>query len=129
MHDWPTFDNYGISATDVIWDYLKLQQKTIGTDVEENDILCLPERVKLSQNYPNPFNSSTVISYQLGTISQVELSIYNILGQKLATLVNKKQNSGTYKYEWDATGFPSGIYFYRLQVGTFSESKKVVFLK
>ncbi|MCP4414150.1 MAG: T9SS type A sorting domain-containing protein, partial [Gammaproteobacteria bacterium] len=68
----------------------------------------MPKSYKLSQNYPNPFNPTTSISYQLPQTSDVDLSIYNLLGQKVATLVSKKQPAGSHKVEWDATGFASG---------------------
>jgi len=84
----------------------------------------------LSQNYPNPFNPTTTISYQLPAVSQVELSIYNILGQKVSTLVNGKQNAGIYKVEWDAAGFASGIYFYHLSTDKGDiKTRKLVLLR
>jgi len=84
----------------------------------------------LFQNYPNPFNPKTIISYQLPVISDVELSIYNILGQKAATLVSDRQPAGNYKLEWDAAGFSSGIYFYVLLTeGGVRQTKKLVLLR
>jgi hypothetical protein len=83
----------------------------------------------LLQNYPNPFNPNTRISYQLPVISNVELNIYNQLGQKVATLVNKKQNSGMYRVEWDAGNLSSGIYFYIIKTGHFQDMKKMILIK
>ena len=87
----------------------------------------------LFQNYPNPFNPTTVISYQLGAPDyapvHVELNIYTILGQKVATLVSEKQIPGSYQVEWDAAGFASGIYFYRLQAGHFRAWNKMILKK
>jgi hypothetical protein len=87
----------------------------------------------LSQNYPNPFNPVTMIDYQLPMTCEVELSIYNLLGQKVKTLVSKKQPAGYYKVAWDGSGFGSGVYFYRLsaknEVKNFSQIKKLVLLK
>ena len=84
----------------------------------------------LSQNYPNPFNPTTVINYQLPAVRQVELSIYNILGQKVSTLVNRKQKAGSYKVEWDASGFASGIYFYHLSTDKGDiKTRKLVLLR
>jgi len=84
----------------------------------------------LSQNYPNPFNPKTVISYHLPVVSKVELNIYNILGQKVAILVSEPQQIGNYKYEWDASGFASGVYLYRLSTSTgYVQTKKLVYLK
>lgn len=76
----------------------------------------LPEGYTLFQNYPNPFNPKTVISYQLSVSSEVELRIFNVLGQKVAILVSERQQAGTYKVEWDAANVSSGIYFYTLRV-------------
>ena len=89
-----------------------------------------PEQFALFQNYPNPFNPTTVISYQLPAVSEVDLSIYNILGQKVTTLVSEKQPAGTYKVEWDASSFSSGIYLYRLETDKgFVQSRKLILLK
>jgi len=85
---------------------------------------------KLNQNYPNPFNPSTIISYQLPITSDVDLSIYNLLGQKVATLVSEKQDSGIYSLEWNAYGFSSGVYFYKLQTTQgFIETKKLILMR
>ena len=84
----------------------------------------------LQQNYPNPFNNSTMINYQLAATSDVNLSVYNILGQKVATQVNKNQTAGNYNIEWDASGFASGIYIYTLETSTgFKQSRKLLLLK
>jgi hypothetical protein len=89
----------------------------------------LPKKFSLSQNYPNPFNPKTVISWQLPVGSDVDLSIYNVLGQKVATLVNRKQQAGSYSAEWDATGFASGVYYYRLVAGEYVATRKLVLLR
>ncbi|MBN2426619.1 MAG: VCBS repeat-containing protein [Calditrichaceae bacterium] len=94
---------------------------------------CLPENYILYQNFPNPFNPTTTISYQLPVGGEVELSIYNLLGQRIAILVSEKQQSGMYNVQWDATGFTSGVYFYRIKVlgnmKNFVQTKKLVLLK
>jgi len=97
--------------------------------IEHSSSSGLPAAVSLEQNYPNPFNPKTIISYQLPVISEVELSIYNILGQKVATLVSEKQPAGSYKVEWDASKFSSGVYYYRIEAGNFVETRKMVYLK
>jgi len=74
---------------------------------------------QLSQNYPNPFNPVTAIRYQLPAACNVELSMYNLIGQKVATLVSERQNAGSYQVDWDASDFSSGIYIYRLTAGNF----------
>ncbi len=83
----------------------------------------------LSQNYPNPFNPTTVISYQLATNSEVTLNIYDVLGREVKTLVNERQSAGDHSVAFSAKGLPSGVYFYRLQAGTYSETKKLLLLK
>lgn len=89
----------------------------------------VPLTFKLEQNYPNPFNPITLINYQLPMINDVELSIYNLLGQKVATLLSEKQNAGYHQVEWDASGFASGIYYYRIEAGDYLEMKKMVLIK
>jgi flagellar hook assembly protein FlgD len=84
---------------------------------------------KLSQNYPNPFNPTTAIGYQLSAVSDVDLSIYNLLGQKVATLVNECQQAGHHQVEWDASGFASGVYYYRIEAGEFVAVRKMVLLR
>jgi predicted GH43/DUF377 family glycosyl hydrolase len=100
-----------------------------------------PEIFNLSQNHPNPFNSNTVISWQVGVTGrspvQIDLSIYNILGQKVATLVSGKQKAGFHSVEWDASEFSSGVYYYQLLAGdpsassgqVYREVKKMILLK
>ena len=81
------------------------------------------------QNYPNPFNPVTMISYQLPKTSHVELSVYNLLGEKVIALVSEKQQPGQHQVKWDATGFPSGIYYYSLTAGEFKQVKKMVLVR
>jgi hypothetical protein len=100
----------------------------ISTFLEENNEL-LPQRASLFQNYPNPFNPVTIINYQLSMICEVDLSIYNLLGEKVATLVSDFQDAGLHSVEWDASDFASGVYFYRLQAGNFSNIRKMVLIK
>ena len=83
----------------------------------------------ISQNYPNPFNPSTKISYQLPTAGNVTLKVFDVLGKEVATLVDKYRTAGSYDIEFNAVGLTSGIYFYRLQLGSFIETKKFVLLK
>jgi len=85
-------------------------------------------KFQLSQNYPNPFNPSTTISYRLSAISHVELTLYNMLGQKVRTLVSDKQNQGNYSIKLDANDLASGVYFYRLKAGKFVKTKKMILI-
>jgi hypothetical protein len=83
----------------------------------------------LAQNYPNPYNPTTVVSYQLPVAGAVRLVVYDILGREVAVLVDEKQGAGSYSAHWDARGFASGVYFYRLQAGEFAETKKMILMK
>jgi hypothetical protein len=94
----------------------------------------IPVSFSLSQNYPNPFNPSTNIRYQIKENAIVTLKIYDILGKEIAILVNEKQSPGTYEVTWDArhggsSTFPSEVYFYRLNVVDFTETKKMLLIK
>ena len=95
----------------------------------ESENMIIPVEFLLLQNYPNPFNPTTAIGYQLSVLSQVELSIYNIVGQRVATLVSQRQPTGRYQVEWDASGLASGIYYYRIEAGDWRDMKKMVLLK
>jgi len=88
-----------------------------------------PIQYSLLQNYPNPFNQKTEIRYALPRDCEVRLDVYSILGQRVATLVNGKQTAGYKSVRWDASGLPSGIYFYRLKAGDFVQTRKMVVLK
>ena len=89
-----------------------------------------PKAFILEQNYPNPFNPSTEIQYQVSTSDVVKLKVFDVLGQEVATLVDKEHTPGTYKASWDARGLSSGTYFYRLEVGNdFVSTKKAVLIK
>ena len=88
-----------------------------------------PEKFALSQNYPNPFNPITTIRYQLPKACQVELTVYNALGQTIQTLVSNQQPAGYYSVSFDANRLGSGIYFYRLKAGEFQELRKCVVVK
>jgi len=88
-----------------------------------------PSGFQLSQNYPNPFNPSTTIKYEIPEMSFVTLKIYDILGNQIATLVNEEKPAGSYEVNFDASGISSGIYFYKINSGNYSEVKKMVFIK
>ncbi len=94
----------------------------------------LPSKLCLMQNYPNPFNLTTTVSYQLPKSNDVNLTIYNIMGQKVKTLVKEKQSAGLYKVRWDGRKeegmeVSTGVYFYRLKVGSFVETRKMLVTK
>jgi hypothetical protein len=83
----------------------------------------------LEQNFPNPFNPTTTIQYALPATASVNLTVFNVLGQEAATLVNETKPAGTYTVRFDGSGLSSGLYFYRLQAGTFVEMKKLILLR
>jgi hypothetical protein len=88
----------------------------------------LPEGFLLDQNYPNPFNPATTISYHLPQAAHVSLSVYDVLGREAATLVNEVKPPGTYSVQWNAAAAASGVYFYRLQAGSYTETKRLLLL-
>ena len=95
----------------------------------DNPVPPLPAGYSLSQNFPNPFNPTTVIRYQLPAAGYVTLKVYDVLGRRVATLVSGKQASGMHDVEFDGSRFASGVYFYRLEAGTFSKTRKMLLLK
>jgi predicted GH43/DUF377 family glycosyl hydrolase len=98
--------------------------------VEEDESENTPLMYSLEQNYPNPFNPITNIEYRIPNSEFVKLSIYSLLGQKVATLVNKKLTAGNHTVQWDASGFSSGIYLYNLETeSSFNQSRKLILLK
>lgn len=88
-----------------------------------------PENFSLFQNYPNPFNPSSIIKYQIAKFGFVTLKIYDVLGKEVVTLANENQQPGIYEVDFDGRNCPSGIYFYKLTAGEFSETRKMVLLK
>ncbi len=125
-------ENYiGMPVNEVIF-------QTMVTDVEDEQH-SVPTHFGLEQNYPNPFNPSTIIRYQVSSISQVSLKVYDLLGREIATLANEQKPAGIYEVTIDASGlssgvsarggYASGIYFYRLQAGSFVQTKKMILLR
>lgn len=89
----------------------------------------IPSQFSLSQNYPNPFNPTTHFEFQIASFGLVKLTIYDILGREIATLVNDQLQPGTYEVAWDASNYPSGVYYYKLKADDFSETKKMILMK
>jgi hypothetical protein len=110
---------------------------TVTSIQKESHNQVLPREMALAQNYPNPFNPSTAIRFQLLAPSGVEgsaarivtLKVFDLLGREVATLVDGRMEAGTHKVVWNASGFASGIYFYRLQCGESVLVRKLVLLK
>ncbi len=104
-------------------------ESAITTGVDNKSDAEQPTSFALGQNYPNPFNPSTNFTYQIGNAGFVSMKIYNVLGQEVSTLVNEYKRAGSYQTAWNASRFDSGIYFCKMQSGTFSDTKKIIFMK
>ncbi|MBD3167865.1 MAG: T9SS type A sorting domain-containing protein [candidate division Zixibacteria bacterium] len=100
----------------------------IQTDVKEGES-SLPEGFSISQNYPNPFNASTNISFNLGNEADVKLDVYNVLGEKVETVVNGNFAAGEHTVNWDASEYTSGVYFYKFSANGATETNRMVLLK
>ena len=104
------------------------------TGISDEDKPLIPKSFVLSQNYPNPFNPNTTIEYSLPSRCEVSITVYNLLGKRVKTLLETSQPAGRYKTEWDGTDnnnqpVASGLYFYQIKAGDFIESKKMLLLK
>jgi len=100
-----------------------------ATGVEEERLATLPELFALQQNYPNPFNPTTVILYDLHERSHVTLTVFDLLGRSVATLVNAAENAGRHHAIFDASHLATGTYFYRLQMGAHSITRKMLLIR
>ncbi len=101
----------------------------IATDVNDKQGILRPDKFELKQNYPNPFNPNTVIEYSVAKTSNVEVSVYNVLGEKVEMLINKEHSPGNYKVEWKAGNHSSGIYICKLTADAVSLSRKMQLVK
>ncbi len=109
---------------------LPFEQPPSYTTVGNEDNLANVETFRLNQNYPNPFNPSTTISFNLPNAADVTLSVYNVLGQRVATLLNsRKYTSGSHTLSFDASNLASGIYIYRIQAGSYTSQKRMTLIK
>ncbi|MCJ7577118.1 MAG: T9SS type A sorting domain-containing protein, partial [candidate division Zixibacteria bacterium] len=105
-----------------------------GRDTGTKSSLSVPDKFSLLQNYPNPFNPATVVKFEIVQPAKVSLKIYNILGQSVKVLVDEEKVAGTYTTYWDGKdqngqAVSSGIYFYKLDTGNFTEVKKMILIK
>ncbi len=109
-------------------DDIKLTNYCLGT-VGVPPITGIPKTFALEQNYPNPFNPVTVIKYQLPSPEKVSVKVFDILGKEVASLINENKEPGYYEVSFDASNFASGLYFYRIEAGSFVETKKMMLIK
>ncbi len=113
--------------------YYRLKQIDFGGSVNYSQVVSTdvstPTQFELKQNYPNPFNPSTKINYSLNKSGLVKLSIYNLLGELVSTIVNQNQEAGSYSVDFDASNFESGVYLYKLESGDQIQLKKMVLVK
>jgi predicted esterase len=106
------------------------QSKTqVSTSTGREYFSALPGSPRLLQNHPNPFNPSTNISFSIPTGSFVSLKVFDLIGREVATVVLEEISAGSYTKQWSANNYPSGVYFYRLQAGSYTETKKLLLLK
>ncbi len=124
-HNNINFDN-GSSQSNVMYWILTRSYNAIGIQQIGSEI---PVKFNLYQNYPNPFNPGSTFKFDISKNANVKLVIYDLLGREVAALVNQELKAGTYKAEWNASGFASGTYFYRITSGDYSETKKMILVK
>jgi hypothetical protein len=113
-------DSFGVMGTH------ELQDEVLGIKEISSNV---PETYSLSQNYPNPFNPTTTIRFSLKETGVVSLKVYNVIGQLVTTLVNGQKPAGTYEYNFDASSLSSGIYFYTIKAGDFTQTRKMILMK
>ena len=119
----------GVGPTLVTNFQLSLASASVGGNITGISDSGIPSVSFLEQNYPNPFNPTTKIKYSIPELSFVTLKVYDVLGNEIATLVNKEKQSGYYEVEFNSINLVSGIYFYKLQAGNFVEVKKMLLLR
>ena len=138
-------NNNMIDSLIVLWPYGNTERKQVLRNISVNQTITvdecaigiqpisseIPREFLLYQNYPNPFNPSTKIKFDLpgSSVAQTFLSVYNILGKEIAVLINQPMQPGSYEVEWNASNYPSGVYFYKLTSGSFTDKKKFILLK
>jgi hypothetical protein len=120
-----SYGNFG-DDWEPIYRVITLERGVVTSNDEE---FGTPMNFALEQNYPNPFNPSTTIKFALPTTSNVTLTVYNMLGQKVSTLINDKMNAGFHSVPFDASNLASGMYIYRIEAASFTSIKKMLLIK
>jgi hypothetical protein len=124
---WPQADCGHVFTWTTWFRDLALYRESAATEVSDNT--WIPWTATLLQNYPNPFNPSTTIRYELPRNVFVTLIVYDMLGRQVETLVNERQSAGSHSVSFSARNVPSGVYFYRLEAGTYHDTKKLLIVK
>src|SRR5690606_25293751 len=119
------FDNGNTKTNTMYWILTRIYNPVGITQIGSE----IPERFTLEQNYPNPFNPATNIKFSIPKGSFVKLAVYDMLGREVAKLVNSELQAGTYNYDFDGSKLSSGVYFYKLESNSFSETKKMMLIK
>jgi hypothetical protein len=115
----------GVSVEDITVEAVSIT----GSEVVDMEQRLIPDAFTLSQNYPNPFNPTTTINFDLPTAGQVNLSVYNMNGQLVNTLIDSKMNAGQNVANFDASNLSSGVYFYTLTANESTETRKMILMK
>jgi hypothetical protein len=131
------WDRFRIGCNNACWvayDEIKIATNYAGLNQPVSGLFSspvgnFPFKFALEQNYPNPFNPMTTISYNIPVASDVNITVFNVLGQEVTTLVNEQKMPGTYQAYFNATNFTSGIYFYQMQAGSFTKTKKMMLVR
>jgi len=124
---------YSVQAVDInafyseYSDYVLTMGQSMSKEYKQS--FSLPKEYSLLGNYPNPFNPGTTINYQIPEAANVVLKVFDILGREVATLVNERKHAGVYNVQCIMNNVSSGVYFYTLKAGSFSETKKMLLLK
>jgi hypothetical protein len=105
---------------------LKTATLVVGTNNESN---ITPDKFAVYQNYPNPFNPTTSIKFDIPKNAFVTLKVYDVIGKEVATLINEVRTAGSYNVDWNASFYPSGVYFYKLESKDFTETKRMLLIK
>ena len=123
--------NYRWNHTDLLANMEYMLTNFMGekTTSAPDEAVGIPTVYSLSQNYPNPFNPATTIEYQIPKQSLVKITIFDLLGREITTLVNEQKGSGTYSVKFEASSLSGGVYFYKLEAGNFIQTRKLLFLK
>jgi hypothetical protein len=112
-------------AGDRVWGLYSISTTPTGILNEKQSNPCF----RVNQNYPNPFNPTTTINYSIAKEGYVKLTVYNVIGSKVATIVNEYKSVGSYSVKFDGSNLASGIYLYRLESGNYSAAKKFILMK